>query len=209
MKKCSKCQQEKPLTDFWRNAGQKDGYQHRCKDCQRPLVKAWNARKIAAKQEPPGYKRCRGCCSLKPFSEFCKDNTGGGKFGLSPSCRQCQSAYKKANRERARVRELTQKPLWNKKHPDLRRAYSQAASAKMRAREAGLTEHFTTAQWLALCVHYGNKCLRCGATEIVLTVDHIVPIRHGGKNTIDNIQPLCKACNTSKSDGSTDYRPKS
>ena len=43
----------------------------------------------------------------------------------------------------------------------------------------------------------GNKCVICGSTENI-TIDHIVPITKGGTNDIDNLQPLCKSCNSSK-----------
>ena len=33
MKNCSKCKQEKPLTDFYKNKSYKDGYGNQCKQC--------------------------------------------------------------------------------------------------------------------------------------------------------------------------------
>jgi hypothetical protein len=42
-------------------------------------------------------------------------------------------------------------------------------------------------------------CRRCG-TRQNLEVDHIHPERKGGKATLDNLQTLCKSCNTSKKD---------
>ena len=48
--------------------------------------------------------------------------------------------------------------------------------------------------------------MRCGSTDEDLTVDHIVPLALGGSNTIDNIQPLCSACNGIKGCETTDYR---
>lgn len=42
----------------------------------------------------------------------------------------------------------------------------------------------------------GNKCIICGNKDI--TIDHIIPVSKGGTNDIDNLQPLCKSCNSSK-----------
>lgn len=51
----------------------------------------------------------------------------------------------------------------------------------------------------------GNQCLKCGAHE-QLTIDHIKPLAKGGDNDSDNLQTLCKRCNSSKSDTTYDYR---
>lgn len=63
--------------------------------------------------------------------------------------------------------------------------------------------------WILLKRKYGNKCLKCGRKEpeITLTKDHVIPINIGGKDNIDNIQPLCWECNQAKGGESTiDYR---
>lgn len=44
----------------------------------------------------------------------------------------------------------------------------------------------------------GNRCRRCGSTYD-LEVDHIYPISKGGKSNFGNLQTLCHACNTLKS----------
>lgn len=43
----------------------------------------------------------------------------------------------------------------------------------------------------------GNRCVACGATNNI-TIDHIIPLAKGGTNCIDNLQPLCHSCNSSK-----------
>lgn len=59
--------------------------------------------------------------------------------------------------------------------------------------------------WLFLVKLSGGKCLSCGKEE-KLTMDHIIPIKPGGKTTIENIQPLCNSCNARKGVNFIDYR---
>jgi predicted restriction endonuclease len=58
---------------------------------------------------------------------------------------------------------------------------------------------FTSKQHVRKAVFdkHGKKCKHCGLEEN-LTLDHIIPICSGGENTVDNLQPLCKKCNSKK-----------
>lgn len=47
---------------------------------------------------------------------------------------------------------------------------------------------------MAMC---DGACVACGATDD-LAVDHIVAVANGGVDTIDNLQMLCRGCNSSK-----------
>lgn len=51
----------------------------------------------------------------------------------------------------------------------------------------------------------GYTCRQCGASRrnepnLLLEVDHIVPVSKGGKTELDNLQTLCWKCNRTKSD---------
>lgn len=50
-----------------------------------------------------------------------------------------------------------------------------------------------------------HVCLKCGARDD-LAIDHIVPLARGGDNRMENLQTLCKRCNSSKGDTTKDYR---
>jgi 5-methylcytosine-specific restriction endonuclease McrA len=65
--------------------------------------------------------------------------------------------------------------------------------------------HFTGAEWLAVLLEAGGRCLACGEQEDP-TVDHVIPLALGGPNTIENVQPLCSACNNLKGCEVADYR---
>lgn len=53
-------------------------------------------------------------------------------------------------------------------------------------------------QELQLKMHYwGYKCWMCGGSFDC--VDHVKPLKHGGKDCLSNLRPACKPCNSKKS----------
>jgi 5-methylcytosine-specific restriction endonuclease McrA len=58
--------------------------------------------------------------------------------------------------------------------------------------------HISLKSWKDILERNGNRCTDCGTTENI-TIDHIHPISRGGKNNKNNIQPLCRKCNSTKS----------
>lgn len=55
----------------------------------------------------------------------------------------------------------------------------------------------TDAEWCEKRDRVG-RCAACGASSVRLSKDHIIPISRGGCDCIDNLQPLCDSCNSSK-----------
>lgn len=123
-------------------------------------------------------------------------------------------AYRKKYREdhRERLAEYGRQCFQN--NPAIKLSYNQ----NRRARKRGNGGEHTSEQWLALKTLYGNKCLCCGRTEVELLAaglkisrDHILPIKLGGTNNIENIQPLCLGrggCNNHKHVKHINYRSK-
>src|SRR5262245_8489620 len=83
--------------------------------------------------------------------------------------------------------------------------YNSAANHKRRAILHGLAEHHTADEWRAKLSEYDGACAYCG--EPATTKDHVVPISKGGANTIDNIVPACKSCNSRKRDTLDGWTP--
>ena len=100
-------------------------------------------------------------------------------------------------------------PNWkNGQHVQDQPGYWTGYSRARRARVRGARGSHTAQEWSALKAFYNYTCLCCGRQEpdIELTLDHVVPLYRGGSNSIDNAQPLCRSCNSSKGTQSTDYR---
>lgn len=95
-----------------------------------------------------------------------------------------------------------------KAHPELHVDADKEQFHRRRARKRMAEGSFTKQEWQALCVKYDFRCLCCGrqAPEIRLTADHVIPLVRGGSNYIENVQPLCSSCNSSKHNKIIDYR---
>ncbi len=73
-----------------------------------------------------------------------------------------------------------------------------------RALAAGSDTDYAAAEWELMVAWFGRKCLGCGGMPV--TVDHVVPLSAGGSNSLPNLQPLCRRCNSSKGQDLRDYR---
>jgi len=69
--------------------------------------------------------------------------------------------------------------------------------ARRYARERGALGNHTLQEWEDLKIEFDNKCAFCRQPK-KLTKDHIIPLSESGTDYIDNIQPLCRNCNSKK-----------
>ncbi len=72
------------------------------------------------------------------------------------------------------------------------------------AREKG---RHTREEFQEMVTYFNGLCVKCGDGSHGVFRDHILPIYIGGSDGIDNLQPLCRKCNTGKGRESVDYRP--
>lgn len=99
---------------------------------------------------------------------------------------------------------------WISKNLEKQREIKRILENRRRARVKGNgVIPYSQGEWEVLKTIYGNICLACGLKETEdskLTADHILPITLGGQDSLENLQPLCKSCNSKKYNKFIDYR---
>lgn len=108
----------------------------------------------------------------------------------------------KKNKAKNNARFKEYNSTWQKNNKDKIASYNQKRRFKLKSSK----ENFTAKEWEVLKVEYNFKCASCGVSEEILiketkmglTIDHIIPLSKDGDNSIKNIQPLCKSCNSKK-----------
>lgn len=135
----------------------------------------------------------------KENAEHIKQRMRDWRAGNVEKARAYWNKWAVANPEKRRAKDLK----WQAANRDK----VNAIDHRRRSRQKASGGSYTAAEWSALVNHYGNKCLCCGRDDLPLTVDHVIPIAKGGRSDINNLQPLCKACNSRKKDKTIDYRP--
>jgi 5-methylcytosine-specific restriction endonuclease McrA len=109
--------------------------------------------------------------------------------------KEYQRDWTKANREKRNAVEKR----WRAKNPEIYRQHL----ANQKANRRGAPGKVSPKEWQLIKEMYEFTCPSCGLREpqIKLQRDHIIPVKLGGLNIFQNIQPLCLACNVKK--GST------
>ena len=186
-KKCTSCKKIKPLSEFYTDPMRSDGYYTKCKKCHSRAVKKWQTNNVAKFKEinrtwKKAHKKQRAEESRKWARTHQEESRG------------------RAKRSREKHPETSRN--WRKNNLDKLRNYTQIRRARIKGNGGDLTVE----EWYAILDFYGHKCLCCGRGDVKLTIDHVLPIFHGGKHSADNVQPLCGPCNSRKKDKHIDYR---
>lgn len=167
-------------------------------------------------------KTCKDCKLEKEDFDFHKSKNN--KNGLSTACKFCynirnqksktkisnekkqqnlqkrRDTYKKDNK----IKEYSR--IWKQNKRKFDPNWNTTNKRVYRARKYGAGGSHTEKQWQELLKQCNYQCVCCMAST-KLTRDHITPVTSNGSDNIENIQPLCKSCNSSKGNRKIiDYR---
>lgn len=195
---CTKCGETKPLDAFHRSTRSTDGRFTICKACKREIDRVYHEanreQRLVVLRAYAAKNAVRANARAKTWREQNPERYRALMKASVARRREKYAANPEPHREHRR--------RYGRRHPERVRAMNQ----QRRARKLAATGFYTADEWMRLCRWFGMKCLCCGKRRR-LTVDHVVPFSQGGTNMIENIQPLCIACNCSKRDRhNTDYR---
>lgn len=174
MKRCVTCKAVKETAEFNKNRSAADGFQHRCRECQR---EAHRAKRIDAGLPVRGPKQTKEE-RLALAREYNRTTNRSVERRQRDYDRILEA--ERASRER---RKEWQRPRKNE---------------RQRLRNRAMTDrkfHVTDKEIRRL---YSQPCAACGSMEDQ-SVDHIIPLSRGGRHSIGNLMTLCRSCNASKS----------
>lgn len=228
LKRCTKCGETKPITDFVRSKRCRDGYASECRPCHRVRVTAYDREVRGFKPFPvrqrDGLRQCTQCEEWKPDTAEYFNRNRRQKSGFTHQCRTCLANIRQANREarltqqriyraeserRDRARQVTQS--WRDENRSRDRANSnrwrinnpeaaQARTLRYYARKRHLPSDFSVKDWRYALEYWNRTCVYCGTVPNVIAGDHFIPLTASDcPGTVrTNIVPACLSCNSSK-----------
>lgn len=159
-----------------------------------------------------GTKHCNGCETDRLLT--CFDINRRAKDGKHTRCKVCRAAYREANRAELAAKERERQASDRERFRRISREYS-AAHPEENKRRVALWKLANPQRWRDLRRRHKRRrkgmdaetvlyaeallhdpCSYCGAQS--KTIDHIVPVAHGGANHWSNLTASCFKCNQSK-----------
>tara|TARA_Y100000004_G_scaffold73744_1_gene82844 strand:- start:444 stop:1169 length:726 start_codon:yes stop_codon:yes gene_type:complete len=220
-KTCTKCGEEKELTEYYVRANKVDA---QCKVCILAKNTVWreanrelkqkrnrewwaeNREEIAERRRkayhanPEHYRRVKREHRANNPEKY-KEYNRQYRLRNPEKLKAKNAEYYQANKERHAERNRE----YLKNNPEQLRATNNRAKAKRRSAE---TDNHTLAElheyWRANGID-PKRCTYCNAWHTkwannwkTAVGDHVIPLAKGGKDVLENLMPCCRSCNCSK-----------
>lgn len=200
VKRCTRCDEFKPLAELIRNSRSKDGYGSRCKSCHN----AWN-RDIAARDPEATRKYGREKMSRYYKADPAKYNERHREWYQANQSHSVAYAAEWAKANPDKIREnrrryarrhsatiVARVARWQKANPERMRDHRAVSKAKRRG--AGETRRFDRA---SIWARDGGRCHICKhlCDPASWDLDHLIPLSLGGPHTPANVAVSHPVCN--------------
>ena len=171
---CCTCHNEKPITEYNKDVGKKDGLTNRCRECNRRISSEW-------------YRNNKAKATERRVKHYTENKE---------LYRQYSENWAKKNPEKRKE----SREKWKHTNPKKNRAARIKYENKRRAWERNTDHRATTEQINELIKNSENVCFWCDQDipKGKMHIDHIYPLARGGKDEIYNLVVSCESCNKAK-----------
>jgi len=170
-------------------------------------TKQWRKKIVENKTKAlPIEKQCCVCHQEKSSSDFYPAKYSAD--GLVGHCKVCDKNRQSNSRDIHRKPRIHKDPeIVKENQRKIKSRYKKTikgklANAKAQHRRRAMFlqvefRRYTPSQILSRFAEFKNECVYCGNNE-KLTIDHFFPITKFGADSLENIVPACRKCNSSK-----------
>ena len=174
IKVCSRCKEEKPITEFSKDKSTKDGHRSNCKVCRRKSQKKYY-------EDNREKERARSKKYIENNPEKRKGTQKKYRKNNREKIKDYQKKYREDNQEKVRLQRF-------KRRARLREAKIEDFSHK------DLLDFWSENEIKPQECFYCKKEMPEGPEHI----DHYIPLIKGGTHERENLRPSCASCNLSK-----------
>jgi len=203
-KVCGKCGVEKEITteNFAKRNASKDGFSCKCKQCTKEYYIVNKSQHRVNKQNTKEYTKKYYDANKEKLLKKQKIYKANNKEATAIT----RKTYRENNKESIKTYHKTYSAnnketmaRQTSKYQKNNRDKCNIKEQRRRARNKLLPNNLTSIQWEYIKTMFNNKCAYCGQQK-PLAQEHFLALSKGGEYTLNNIIPVCLACNSSKKD---------
>lgn len=219
-KRCTKCSETKPVSDFPKDCQKRDGLGSQCRICKNATALAWNRRnkeRVRANQarwlvEKAEHRKAWVASHRQKNGERLRAQERARRAAKPEQYREAERQRRQEDLEKARARDREKAARSRATNPERHRRNQRAsykrnplpwkiAASKRRALLAAAEGAYTRADIAAIFKAQRGRCAYCSKKlRADYDIDHITPLSKGGTNYPSNLQLTCPFCNGSKKD---------
>ena len=211
-KTCTECGQIKPLSAYHAAADGKYGVRANCKDCKRAkrlarrinnheqVLVAEASYREANRQIINGNKNKRYAMNPEHHREIARNNYNPDKQRRRSKIYRTENPekiiegnlrYRTNNKEKASA----DAKAWRAANPEKLANYANERRATLEANGV-----FAISKKELKKLYSATICFYCKEATDEIQMDHVIPIKKGGRHSIGNLVSACRSCNQSKRD---------